>query len=432
MLRQSKKARSDGMGPADQPGPREATGPAPETTTSAGPAVQERGPSPFAPHRHGRFYYLCDRRYLNGRRQHLIRGRCGPRRPTLYSPEVRSGLAEDLLPTLPKGSFDLVYLDPPYGTTAGDWDRAPDWELLGLEVARVLKPNGQIVLHGQGLMAAEAAVGFAKSLAYRFEIVWVKSEGYDGPVRSAILNGPAPLHAHEIIHVFRRRDSKVAGLTYHPSAMHHRGTPRGAYSRSGSVPQWGWERGPEEGADSGWRHPIDVVFTQPPRSGQLYAAKPVDLTRYLIGLLTNLGDWVLDPFAGSGTTLIAAHSIGRRALGIEASPKTWPILQRNLVGILDRTRTRGMAGIGTRGGPGDSRTRSRSERKFRWVPESLIPAYSDDSSRRQGHPRGSSSGSSTPLLRPGPNSYHSAPFRGLLSEHLEGGRNDRRARLPVL
>lgn len=40
----------------------------------------------------------------------------------------------------------------------------------------------------------------------------------------------------------------------------------------------------------------------------------------LIGLMTNPGDCVLDPFAGSGTTLVEAQRLGRRSIGIDVSP----------------------------------------------------------------------------------------------------------------
>jgi site-specific DNA-methyltransferase (adenine-specific) len=45
--------------------------------------------------------------------------------------------------------------------------------------------------------------------------------------------------------------------------------------------------------------------------------KPTDLMRWLVRLVTPPGGIVLDPFAGSGTTLVAARAEGVRAVGIE-------------------------------------------------------------------------------------------------------------------
>jgi hypothetical protein len=45
--------------------------------------------------------------------------------------------------------------------------------------------------------------------------------------------------------------------------------------------------------------------------------KPVELLRKLIANSTKTGEWVYDPFLGSGSTLIACEHLGRRCLGIE-------------------------------------------------------------------------------------------------------------------
>ena len=47
------------------------------------------------------------------------------------------------------------------------------------------------------------------------------------------------------------------------------------------------------------------------------AAFPKNLPRWFIKLFTDPGDWVLDPFVGSGTTSVAAKELGRNSLGID-------------------------------------------------------------------------------------------------------------------
>lgn len=47
---------------------------------------------------------------------------------------------------------------------------------------------------------------------------------------------------------------------------------------------------------------------------------PLELPRRLIQLLTDPGDWVLDPFVGSGTSAVAAAMEGRRFIGIDKEP----------------------------------------------------------------------------------------------------------------
>lgn len=287
-------------------------------------------------HHKGKGWYLCDRSYVLGKQRHLVLEAYGKERPVLYPPTVESGLAEEKLPRLPKGTFDLVYLDPPYGTTAGEWDTPPDWAWLGKETARLLKPSGQAILHGSGAMAARALVAFEACLRHRFELVWVK-ERNDGRLRStAWVSDYEPLRAHELIHVFKRKDAATEELTFNRGAMHRR--VDGRYGSRGASPTHqgkGWNGKFKENTD-GYRWPVDVIFRAPNEKSELYAAKPQDLTRLLLATLTKPGDAVLDPYAGSGTTLIMACYLGRRSHGIEASPKAFKVLQESILGLPER------------------------------------------------------------------------------------------------
>ena len=58
--------------------------------------------------------------------------------------------------------------------------------------------------------------------------------------------------------------------------------------------------------------------------------KPIKLLARIIKASSNQGDTVLDPFAGSGTTLDAAQSLGRHWIGIDQSKETVSVIQRRM------------------------------------------------------------------------------------------------------
>ena len=58
--------------------------------------------------------------------------------------------------------------------------------------------------------------------------------------------------------------------------------------------------------------------------------KPVKLLTRLIQLATNQGDWVLDPFCGSGTTCIASEKLGRNWIGIDKHPEIKEIIEKRI------------------------------------------------------------------------------------------------------
>ena len=62
--------------------------------------------------------------------------------------------------------------------------------------------------------------------------------------------------------------------------------------------------------------------------------KPVALLERIIKASSNEGDMVLDPFCGSGTTLVAAAKLGRDFIGIDRSPEAIEISEKRLTGNL--------------------------------------------------------------------------------------------------
>ena len=60
---------------------------------------------------------------------------------------------------------------------------------------------------------------------------------------------------------------------------------------------------------------------------------PLELAKRVISLYSYVGDAVLDPFAGSGTTLVAAKEMGRTYVGYEIEPKYCEIAKERLENI---------------------------------------------------------------------------------------------------
>jgi len=50
---------------------------------------------------------------------------------------------------------------------------------------------------------------------------------------------------------------------------------------------------------------------------------------------SKVGDTVLDPFAGTGTTLVTAHQLGRNSVGVEIDPKNSKMIRERLEEIRD-------------------------------------------------------------------------------------------------
>lgn len=103
---------------------------------------------------------------------------------------------------------------------------------------------------------------------------------------------------------------------------------RADYQRQYEAILYGWK----EGNDRFWcgaRDQGDVWFIDRPRKSELHPTmKPVALVERAIRNSSKTGDLILDPFGGSGTTMIACEKTRRRARVIELDPKYADVIVR--------------------------------------------------------------------------------------------------------
>jgi DNA modification methylase len=233
------------------------------------------------------------------------------------------------LAELPAGCVDLAFADPPFNI-GYEYDVYDDrqsradylaWTEEWLAaVKRVLKPTGSFWVAIGDEYAAEIKVRLdALGLTMRNWIVWHYTFGVHCTKK---FNRS---HAHVFYYV---NDPKR--FTFHADAVRVPSARQTTYADrranpAGKVPDDTWVLRPQEDdrlfspQDDTWYVPR-VCGTFKERTGHPCQMPEAVLER-IIRVATNPGDLVLDPFAGSGTTLATAYKLDRRYVGIELSER---------------------------------------------------------------------------------------------------------------
>jgi DNA modification methylase len=82
--------------------------------------------------------------------------------------------------------------------------------------------------------------------------------------------------------------------------------------------------------DGRGQNSVMTKLTQRASSDEHPCAKPIDAMMWMVNKATTNGQSILDPFMGSGTTLVAAKQLGRKAVGIEIEEKYCEIAVKRL------------------------------------------------------------------------------------------------------
>ncbi len=232
-------------------------------------------------------------------------------------------------PSLEAGSIDLVFADPPFNI-GYDYDvyddrRDPshylDWtRKWAQEVYRVLKPAGTFWLAIGDEYAAELKLIFHRELGLtlRSWVIWYYTFGVNCTRKFS------RSHAHLFYFV---KDPKR--FTFNDEVIRVPSARQLVYADAradprGRLPDDTWILRPQD-VPGGFTPDQDTWYvprvcgTFKERAGWHGCQMPEQLLGRIIKVCSDANDVVLDPFAGSGTTLAVAKKLGRQWLGYDMS-----------------------------------------------------------------------------------------------------------------
>ena len=221
---------------------------------------------------------------------------------------------------IPDGSVDLILADPPYGTTACKWDSVIPFTEMWLELKRIIKPNGAIVLFGSEPFSSQLRISNLKM--YKYDWVWDKENA-----ANFSLANKQPMKTHENISVFYSKQPIYNPIKTKGNVNHTQGKIKNANS---SELRGAMVRVADD--VTGMKFPKSILrFSKHSSQLRLHPTqKPVELMEYLIKTYTQEGETVLDFVMGSGTSGIAAKNTGRKFIGIEKDAGYFEIAKQRL------------------------------------------------------------------------------------------------------
>jgi site-specific DNA-methyltransferase (adenine-specific) len=230
------------------------------------------------------------------------------------------GDCREVLLSLAAGSVDACITDPPYGDTSLDWDRQVQGWVPA--VARVLKPAASFWVFGSmRFLAPLFAEMEANGFRYSQDIVWEKQNG-----TGFHTDRFRRVHEHAVL-FYRGAWSDV----YHDTQYTNDALAKTVRRKTSPAHTGRIDAGHYVSHGGGPRMQRSVMQVRNEHGRAVHPTKkPVDLLRPLIRYSVPPGGLVVDPFAGSGSTLIAAHAEGRSAFGVERDDRHFGIASTRL------------------------------------------------------------------------------------------------------
>jgi site-specific DNA-methyltransferase (adenine-specific) len=199
-------------------------------------------------------------------------------------------------------SIDLIYADPPFGTTGAWWDEKMDWPELFKEFFRVLKDNGMIVLHCSIPFNYELIRSAPKPPAYSW--YWKKNNS-----TNHLSVNRMPMRNVEEILVWKNKKNK-----YNPQRI---GTEERILPGKKAEHNIYWNGGVKEIEKRKVVGKSMTHFLDFSRSLDEFSTRPNEIIDLMINSYSNPGETILDISCFKGISGVRAKELGRNWIGID-------------------------------------------------------------------------------------------------------------------
>lgn len=297
---------------------------------------------------------------------------------TIPQNQIINADSVDYLNSLPEGWCDLAFADPPFNIgylyhgydDKKDVDEYVDWSERWMRaVYRALKPTGSFYLAIGDEFAADLCVAARRKIGFHLRnwIIWHYTFGQQTKKMFA------KSHTHILYFSKEKPEAGMTNLTFNADAVRVKSARQTTYNdlranSKGKLPDDTWFLRPQETAfaESGYAKfvennphipqdqflPVDffdptsdtwyvsrLCGTFKEREGWHGCQMPIAVLDRIIKASSNPGDVVLDPFNGSGTTVVSAALLGRKYVGIDQSAEYVKFAQARIAHALEAANT---------------------------------------------------------------------------------------------
>lgn len=254
------------------------------------------------------------------------------------------------LKKIPDNSVDLIITSPPYadqrkGTYGGiRHDKYVEWFLpISKQLLKVLKPTGTFILNIKEKVVEGERSTYVMELILEMrkqgwlwteEFIWHKKNSYPGKWPNRFRDSWERLLQFNKDRKFNMYQEEVM-------------VPMGSWAKSrlknlsdtdkirdNSKVGSGFGKNISNWLERDKAYPTNVLHLATECNNKNHsAAFPEELPEWFIKLFTKLNDTVLDPFMGSGTTLIVANRMKRNSIGIDVVPEYYDMVKEQLMPV---------------------------------------------------------------------------------------------------